>query len=850
MYTETKIWSRSLGNQGDSFDPYRERLRATYSKFRERVGNLIQHIPSDTLGLTVHDLTHLDALWEMADILTDDSFILNPAEAFVFGGAILLHDSAMTICSYKGGIDEIRSSPEYSDAIAQFRANFSSKDLSRIGTTTAEAFALNETLRIKHASKAEELALQQWESQFDGDPMFLIDDTEFRDHYGRSIGRIAHSHHWNISDVPKNFIASQGAFSGFPQDWKVDLLKIALLLRCVDAMQIDDRRAPKFLASLRIIGTDSMEHWRFQNKLTQPHVDEGRIVYTSKSPFLVDEANAWNLCFDTLQMIDRELRDSNDLLLKKNLPKFTVNGVAGAGSADALAQYVEVQGWRPLPLNLKVSNVPNLARTLGGKDLYNSPLSPLRELIQNSADAVEARTLIDDEFLISDGKITIRFIESDSETMLEIDDNGIGMSEGVLTTALLDFGFSFWKSSYARTEFPGLQSEAYRFRGRYGIGFFSIFMWSSEIIVSSRRFNEGIDAARVLEFRQGIESRPILRAAASGEKSTKWTTRIRLKLDKDFFDKVIPNPSQDYNIRSRYEYRHSFFNQNWIQRLRLLCGALPINVLLEKDSRSERVSLPEWRECSNEVFANFFNDVIFKNDQKQERFIPTLTKLSELPPMGGRCFISPYNSDESKVAVYEKGIFIGFEYTKNIFGVAESKAINAARDRHSRIDLRKDKEWIECVRSKAFAVCRNIGEKIELQSLFVSFDVPDPNQPMFICNREFISLSELKRKVKNNGIFFIRLTEESENEFSWKLAENLSIITGLSVDESRVFPLVKFRGAIGLGQSIENLVNEANEPLFNFLKEICAELGPSSSIKSEYVESSGYRNDYIDIFIQ
>lgn len=855
MYKNTKLWLATLAPQGDHLDAHRERLRQAYFGFRDRVGQLIQTISADVLGLTVHDLTHLDALWEMADILTGDDYELNPAESFVLGGAILLHDSAMTVCAYNGGAEEIRQTAEYADAIAQFRSSQSSNPLQLATQTSnsADQFALSEALRIKHASKAEELALQQWISPIDESQLFLLDDSDLRDHYGCSIGRIAHSHHWDINDVPKKLGSTLGAFSTFPAEWTVDQTKIALLLRCIDAMQVDDRRAPRFLSSVRVIGDESMEHWRFQSKLTQPHLEDGRLVYTSKHPFQVNEATAWNLCFDTMQMIDKELRNTNDLQLQKGLHPFRATGVAGAGSANTLSKYIQVDGWQPLPLNLKVSNVSHLARTLGGHDLYNNPLTPLRELIQNAADAIDARTIVEDEFLIGDGLIAIKFVEEDANIFLQVEDNGVGMSEHVLTSALLDFGFSFWKSTAARTEFPGIQKEVSKFRGRYGIGFFSIFMWSNEIIVSSRRFNEGIDKARVLEFRQGIESRPILRPAKPMEKSSRWTTRVQMKLKRDFLETVIPRPDESIeggmSYRKSYMFRNPFVDQSWIQRARTLCGTLPVKVTLEIGGRNDKVSLPAWRNCQISEFIDFFSGILFAQNSKNEHFFCTLTELTDPPPLGGRCYISPYSSDISRVAVYDKGIFVRFATAAKIQGVVESSVTNAARDQHAQLAIHADQKWINSVRTKAFAACRHIGETIAVQNLLVSLDEPDPNQPLFIRNRELVSQSELERHVANEGFFSIRLQEAGNDIFEWKESEKLLIIIGLNIDEKRVYPLVKFEGTIAGDADINKLVDSSKEPLFRFLHRIREVLGPAAKLKWELHEQKGYNEDYIDLMI-
>lgn len=46
----------------------------------------------------------------------------------------------------------------------------------------------------------------------------------------------------------------------------------------------------------------------------------------------------------------------------------------------------------------------------------------------------------------------------DDEYWLYFEDNGVGMSRTVLTGPLIDFGNSFWNSSLAIQEFPGLSA--------------------------------------------------------------------------------------------------------------------------------------------------------------------------------------------------------------------------------------------------------------------------------------------------------------------------------------------------------------------------------------------------------
>jgi hypothetical protein len=853
MFNKNKIWAATLANQNDTNDSNRSRLRACFETFRSRIEQFIQTIPAEIPGLTVHDISHLDALWEMAELLVGGDYEINPAEAFVLGGSILLHDSAMTICAYEGGVEEIKRMVEYSDVVAQLTTASKISNDSVLDPKAIETLAISEVLRIKHASKAEELASQAWVSPLDGSKVMLIEDTELRDHYSNCIGRIANSHHWDITDLPKKLSTSLGAFSGFPTKWTVNQIKIALILRCIDAMHIDDRRAPKFLSAIRSIGAVSLQHWRFQNLLTQPHVEDERLIYTSKRPFKVSESAAWNLCFDTVQMIDSELRNARDLQLQKKIPEFKVFGVAGANSPESLSKFIEVDGWQPLPLNLKVSNVSHLAQTLGGKDLYDTELAPLREMIQNSADAVEARVALDTEFELSDGQINIKLQHLDSEEILLIQDNGVGMSEFVLTNALLDFGFSFWKSAQARIEFPGLQSSVHKLRGRYGIGFFSIFMWSEEVIVSSRRFNDGVNSSQVLEFRQGLETRPLLRPAASKEKSSKWTTQIQIKLKKGFLKKTLINRTSVQKMRftrSQYglsmlenteEYEPSFL----VKKIKTLCATLPIKVKLEIDSVTSTVSLPDWKTCEPSRFLEFFDFLSINEREKNIRFAKTLSQLNS--PEIGRCFITPYDTGNS-VMVYEKGIFIGINRVPNIGGVVESITLNAARDRFEYIAVHKDEVWLKETRAKAFAACKNFAEELAVQGLFHKLEKPDFNRPLFIKNRELISWNELKVIAVEQGFFNIRLVEEGRDKtFKWKAATTLHVLHGLKVDEDRVYPLFDFEGTCNAHEDLEIAMLKTDNQLLSFINTIMVEIGPNASINTEYTEKNGYKDDYVDV---
>lgn len=95
-----ELWSKTLGPQGDAYEHAREKLRQSFLSFRERVAQLVSNLGAELPGLTVHDITHIDALWRVANQIAGPGYPLNPAEAYVLGGAFLLHDSAHVLAAY------------------------------------------------------------------------------------------------------------------------------------------------------------------------------------------------------------------------------------------------------------------------------------------------------------------------------------------------------------------------------------------------------------------------------------------------------------------------------------------------------------------------------------------------------------------------------------------------------------------------------------------------------------------------------------------------------------------------------------------------------------------------------
>jgi hypothetical protein len=215
------------------------------------------------------------------------------------------------------------------------------------------------------------------------------------------------------------------------------------------------------------------------------------------------------------------------------LPRLAAREVFGVRSPESFARSVPTDGWHPIDASLRISDIRSVVERFGGAKLYgDEPHLALRELLQNARDAVMASRALG-ALEEKEGAITVRLEQHDGEDWLHIIDTGIGMSSYVLVHVLLDFGRSLWSDVALRREWPGLAATEFEAVGRFGIGFFSVFMLGKHVKVTTRRqspHHEKQDAQWVLEFSDGIDSRPSLREPSIEEALKRHGTCVSVKL--------------------------------------------------------------------------------------------------------------------------------------------------------------------------------------------------------------------------------------------------------------------------------------------------------------------------------
>lgn len=541
-YKNSPLWKQAFQSKNDGLDEKRHLLSSAFTEFRQRVSYLVDQIHKDMPSLTVHDITHLDSLWWTASEIAGEGYPLNPAEAFVLGGAILLHDAAHCIAAYPNGIDEIRLLNEWT--IFSAKHGFDGESL--IPGTEAFQMVLFDVLRIMHPKQARRLAMLHWKAPGDPSPLYLLQHDNLRRSYGDAIGQIAESH-WSypheLEGLDK-FKINPPAFL-HPADWSVDILKLAILLRTADAAHIDEQRAPRFLLALVKPGSSSLIHWNFQSRMHEVKLDpdpQRNDLRVSGMPFPASEQDAWWMAYDTARLIDNELRAADRLLLDNHRKRLAARSVAFSYSPEAFARNVPTEGWHPVDTSIKITDIKAMVERFGGEKLYgSSPSAALKELLQNSVDAVHAcRSLggLGDE----EGEIEVALEEEGNKFWVHITDTGIGMSRYVLTDVLLDFGRSLWRSSDLQGEWQNLSASNFEAIGQFGIGFFSIFMLGDRVRVLTRRYEskQSEKPQWLLEFTAGTNKRPILREPSEAERLKRHGTKISVLIDSEIMNSLCP----------------------------------------------------------------------------------------------------------------------------------------------------------------------------------------------------------------------------------------------------------------------------------------------------------------------
>ncbi len=119
-YRNSTLWKAAFCGADLSSDQRaaRNKLKVALDDLEEHVKVLLTKIPEDCRGLTVHDISHIHQLWDVASTICGPEYPINPLEGFVLGAAFLIHDAGLTAAAYHGRVEELKQTRLYKDMFA------------------------------------------------------------------------------------------------------------------------------------------------------------------------------------------------------------------------------------------------------------------------------------------------------------------------------------------------------------------------------------------------------------------------------------------------------------------------------------------------------------------------------------------------------------------------------------------------------------------------------------------------------------------------------------------------------------------------------------------------------------
>lgn len=303
------------------------------------------------------------------------------------------------------------------------------------------------------------------------------------------VALVCESHGYNVEDL-----VTDRRYSSLPAKLNLDLRFCAILIRLADILDFDNTRSPKSLYEY-----SSLYDYKNNNRLISNR-EWNKHISSLGFSFPEDRSSNYKLIFtacctdinveknvrDFLDVIENELNQCisvlsycNDRWRTFSLPyEIDRSSIISSGY-----EYGEFQ------FSIDKKQILNL---FVGKNLYENPMVFIRELLQNSIDAVRTRCFLDDNMFEQGIKIST-WIDDEGFYWFRIDDNGIGMNKSIIQNYFLKIGCSYYSSDeFNAKKIKRLFDSNRNFVpiSRFGIGILSCFLIGDIIEISTKHYEE------------------------------------------------------------------------------------------------------------------------------------------------------------------------------------------------------------------------------------------------------------------------------------------------------------------------------------------------------------------------
>ena len=540
---ETIIWRTLQSLEDESVQP----LIALIPTICEEAADRMKNMPVNSPQYTLHDERHsLRVVELMAMVLGTALKQLNSVELCLLILASYFHDQGMVIdtdeyqqLSINTEYQIFRETwkinhPNENEIQVQLQdTNINDEERTRLSKLIVEldSAILTDYLRTTHAKRSADWLIKKYSS----DKRLEVCGINL----STILARLCESHYSDISRITPS--------EGYNYDEQIGLHNVnlpylSIILRLADILDFDSDRTPDVIyKSIHFTSNISRQEWKKHRGVRGWQINKTIIRFTATYSHPVYQAAT----LEFMDWIDNELHGCHNLCrsfpaefqdYQLDLP-FKVDRSRIAPENNSYIFY-----------NLEISLSRNeIIKLLMTDKLYNHSSTCIRELLQNSLDALRYRKNL---FLFNDSEWDHGIIEflhdvdNNGYEIIQCKDNGAGMDRDIVLRFLTTAGHSFYRS-------PEFEIERANFRkknidydpcSQFGIGFMSCFMLGDRIQIETRRdYGQGKSWGDPLLIEiNGLGGMIVIRKGADTQEIGTTITIISRKKP-PFFDEWIDN---------------------------------------------------------------------------------------------------------------------------------------------------------------------------------------------------------------------------------------------------------------------------------------------------------------------
>lgn len=476
---------------------------------KRQVAELLKAIGANGIfdEYTRHDISHIDAMLTMLDWVIPEKTRdrMSTADWLMVVLAVYFHDAGMLVTKAEYANRERSKFPDFRDSHL-FSTDHKGKDYrAKVETLPAhelDRFLYQEFVRAHHAARVRAWVVGSSTSELgvtevvtgEVDALLKPLGSTFRG----DLGMVCESHHLEDLDILKKYKTSQPY--GTSEAETANLQYAAVLLRTVDLLHITSDRTPSI--AFRLLNPAdpiSQREWAKQMAVrtvrSQPAKDEDgnvnpklpRDTIEVHATFTEEEGFFGLTSF--LDYAEKELRLSHDWVAQAQKREGAPHEFPWRRIDQS---HIETEGFLREQFEFTIDQA-RILDLLTGHTLYNDTSVVLRELVQNSIDAIRL-AFHDGQGRRSRDEGFVRVAWDSRKRTLTVTDNGTGMTQEIIEDHLLKVGASRYQDPKFKEQHPDFNPIS-----RFGIGILSAFMIADEVEIITCSQEE--DSARRLLLR-------------------------------------------------------------------------------------------------------------------------------------------------------------------------------------------------------------------------------------------------------------------------------------------------------------------------------------------------------------